>query len=77
VFKNTRVPAGHPEGYLEAFGNLYKNFALNIRARINGETPDADLSDTPNVEEGVRGMAFIETLVKSAASKTKWTKMLD
>jgi predicted dehydrogenase len=75
--KNTRYPAGHPEGYGEAFANLYRNFALNLRARLDGVAPDPDLADVPTVEEGLRGMAFIETLIKSTASKNKWTKMIE
>jgi predicted dehydrogenase len=75
--KNTRYPAGHPEGYGEAFANLYRNFALNLRARLEGVAPDPDLDDVPGVEEGLRGMAFIETLMKSTASKNKWTKMIE
>jgi predicted dehydrogenase len=75
--KNTRTPGGHPEGYLEAFANIYTNFAKTLRARINGEAIDPDLQDTPGVEAGVRGMAFIETLIKSTKSTSKWTKFLD
>ncbi len=75
--KNTRTPGGHPEGYLEAFANIYTNFAKTLRARINGEAIDPDLQDTPGVEAGVRGMAFIETLVKSTKSSNKWTKMVE
>ncbi len=74
--KNTRTPGGHPEGYLEAFANIYTNFAKTLRARINDEAIDPDLQDTPGVEAGVRGMAFIETLVKSTKSSNKWTKMV-
>jgi hypothetical protein len=51
-------PAGHPEGYLEAFGNIYRNFALSLMAKMNGEEPTAAMLDYPRVEEGVRGMAF-------------------
>jgi predicted dehydrogenase len=69
---NTRTPGGHPEGYLEAFGNIYRNFALTLSARINGETVDNSLIDFPSVEEGIRGMAFIENVVKSNTSNEKW-----
>ncbi|MGC4102049.1 Gfo/Idh/MocA family protein [Ferruginibacter sp.] len=70
---NTRTPAGHPEGYLEAFGNLYRNFALTLLAKINGETPKAEWLDFPGVEEGVRGMAFVDNVVaSSAAGEEKW-----
>jgi predicted dehydrogenase len=70
---NCRTPAGHPEGYLEAFGNHYRNFALTIRAKLNGEQPEEEWLDFPGVEEGVRGMAFIENVVKSGKSAEKWT----
>ncbi|MCP3966734.1 MAG: Gfo/Idh/MocA family oxidoreductase [Lentisphaerae bacterium] len=71
---NTRIPAGHPEGFLEAFANLYRNFATVVAARIDGIEPDAVACDFPTVEDGVRGMAFIETVVKSAGSDQKWIK---
>ncbi len=70
---NCRTPGGHPEGYLEAFGNLYRNFALTLSARIEGTEPSAEMLDFPSVEEGIRGMAFIENVVKSNASNEKWT----
>ena len=70
---NTRTPGGHPEGYLEAFGNIYRNFALTLSARIEGRKPDEEMLDFPTVDEGVRGMAFIDNVVKSGASKEKWT----
>ncbi len=70
---NTRTPGGHPEGYIEAFANLYRNFALTLSARIEGTTPSAEAMDFPSVEDGVRGMAFIETVVASSGSSEKWT----
>lgn len=70
---NSRTPAGHPEGYLEAFGNLYRNFALCLSARIDGTTPPAEALDFPSVDEGIRGMAFIDNVVKSSSSNEKWT----
>jgi predicted dehydrogenase len=69
---NTRVPAGHPEGYLEAFGNLYRNFSLTVRAKINGEQPKEEWLDFPGVEEGIRGMAFVNNVVDSSSSNEKW-----
>ena len=68
---HTRLPAGHPEGFVEAFANLYRNYALALQARLAGETPRADL-DFPTVEDGVRGMAFIAPCVASSASDQKW-----
>jgi predicted dehydrogenase len=73
VSENMRAPAGHPEGYLEAFANLYKNFALTVKAQLNGETPKEQWLDFPGVEEGVRGMAFVENVIASGKSDKKWT----
>jgi predicted dehydrogenase len=70
---NTRTPGGHPEGYLEAFGNLYRNFALTLSARLEGRQPSPEELDFPSVEEGVRGMAFIENVIRSNESLEKWT----
>ncbi len=69
---NTRTPMGHPEGYLEAFANLYLAFAGQIRARDAGTEPDERSSDCPGIEEAVRGMAFIELAVEASASDVKW-----
>lgn len=69
---NARTPAGHPEGYLEAFANLYRNFALALSARIDGTKP-SELIDFPSVDDGIRGMAFIDNVVKSGQSNEKWT----
>jgi len=73
--EHTRIPAGHPEGYLEAFGNIYRNFAKCVRARLNGKKPKAIYTDFPSIDDGVRGMLFIEKVVASGKSKQKWTKM--
>jgi predicted dehydrogenase len=69
---NARTPAGHPEGYLEAFANLYRNFALALSAKLDG-TKVPELVDFPSVDDGIRGMAFIDNVVKSGQSKEKWT----
>jgi len=72
---NTRTPGGHPEGYLEAFGNIYRNFALTVMSKIDGKEPQPEWLDFPGVEEGIRGMQFIETVVKSGYDhKTKWVR---
>ncbi|AMJ66146.1 oxidoreductase [Hymenobacter sp. PAMC 26628] len=71
---NARVPAGHPEGYLEAFANLYRNFALSLRARDAGETAPPEVLDYPSIADGVRGMAFIENVIASGQSDKKWTE---
>ncbi|WP_114783512.1 Gfo/Idh/MocA family protein [Botryobacter ruber] len=69
---NSRTPAGHPEGYLEAFANLYRNFALCIKADLEGKEPQPEWQDYPGIEEGVRGMAFIEQVIASGRSEQKW-----
>lgn len=71
--KNCRTPAGHPEGYLEAFANIYKNFALTLTARLTGTEPSAEAMDFPTASDGVRGMAFIDHVVASSSSEQKWT----
>ena len=72
-----RTPPSHPEGYLEAFANIYKNFAHAIRARLENRklTPDDPAHDYPKIADGVRGMAFIEAVVKSAKANTAWTTL--
>lgn len=69
---HTRIPAGHPEGYLEAFANIYRNFALCVSARLEGKNPDPLYTDFPTVHDGVRGMRFIERVIASGKSKQKW-----
>jgi predicted dehydrogenase len=69
---NTRTPAGHPEGFIEAFANLYRNFALCIRAQMNNQQPKAAWLDFPGIEDGIRGMAFIDNVIASGQSKEKW-----
>jgi predicted dehydrogenase len=69
---NTRTPGGHPEGYLEAFANLYRNFALTIKAELNGEIPSKEMLDFTGIDDGERGMAFIEQAIKSGQSNQKW-----
>ncbi len=71
----TRIPSGHPEAFLEAFANIYKNATDTMRAHILGEKPDPLALDFPSVDDGLRGMLFIETVVKSAKSKDKWVAM--
>jgi len=73
--RNTRIPSGHPEGYLEAFANHYANFADTILAKEAGETPDEIMLDFPDVADGVDGMIFIEKVVESSQSDQKWTKL--
>ena len=74
---NTRTPAGHPEGYLEAFANLYRHFAAALQARLAGEEPNPIDLDFPSAEEGVRGMQFIEAIVSTKNSNQKWILLTD
>ena len=69
---NSRTPPGHPEGYLEAFANHYRNFALCVKAEMNNEKPKDEWLDFPGIEDGVRGMAFIENVILSGKSNEKW-----
>jgi predicted dehydrogenase len=72
-----RTPPAHPEGYLEAFANIYKNFASAIRAKQAGKklAKDDIANDYPKIEDGVRGMAFIEAVVASSKANAAWTKI--
>ena len=70
---NSRTPGGHPEGYLEAFANIYRNFALTLGCKIDGTKPSAEMLDFPGIEDGLRGMAFIDNVVASSQSDNKWT----
>lgn len=72
---HTRVPAGHPEGYLEAFANIYRNFAKCVQARLSDREVDPIYKDFPTVEDGLRGMQFIEAVVASSKSTEKWYKI--
>jgi hypothetical protein len=67
----SRLPSGHLEGYIEAFANIYRNFAEHIRARDAGAERSA-ASFVPGIAEALRGMAFIETVVAASASNTRW-----
>jgi len=68
----TRTPHGHPEGYLEAFANLYVAFAEQVRAREEGREPAESAIDLPGIDAAVRGMTFIELAVAASASGVKW-----
>lgn len=75
---NTRTPGGHPEGYLEAFANIYRNFSLTVRAKMNGEQPTEAMLDFPGIEDGIRGMQFIDTVVEAGYNDSvKWVKFVD
>ncbi len=70
----TRVPPGHPEGYLEGFANIYTEVARAIKARRAGKKVDKDVQ-FPGIDDGIAGMAFIEACVASSAKNGKWTKV--
>ena len=69
----TRLPFGHPEAFFEAFANIYRNFTDTVRASITKTTPDPLMLDFPGVNDGLRGMLFIESVLESNKSKEKWT----
>ena len=71
----TRTPAGHPEGYLEAFANIYRAFTKAVRDYKPGKKINPAKYDFPGVDDGVHGMSFVQTAVKSAKSNQKWTKL--
>jgi predicted dehydrogenase len=71
-----RLPAGHPESFIEAFANIYLGVAADIAARLGGTAADPLVADYPRVEDGARGVRFIEKAVESAASERKWTAMV-
>ena len=73
---NTRIPAGHPEGFLEAFANIYNNFANELSDLISGKEVIGDKEyDYPKVQDGVRGMKFLEAVVKSSENRNQWVKI--
>lgn len=73
---NIRLPAGHPEGYIEAFANIYRNFAATLLASMQGIDPREEDTDFPTVADGLRGMKFLETVIASGKSAQKWTNFI-
>ena len=71
----SRVPAGHPEGYQEAFANLYKHFADALAKVLDGKKVKETDMDYPTVHDGVQGMAFLDAVVRSSKAKQKWVKV--
>jgi predicted dehydrogenase len=74
----TRIPSGHPEGFIEAFANIYSAFARAIEATRGGTPGDAarpEMFDYPGVADGARGVRFIEAAIENARSAEKWTRM--
>jgi predicted dehydrogenase len=68
-----RLPSGHPEAFIEAFANVYRNAADTLRARLSGVEPTELELDFPTVYDGARGVFFIEKVVESSRSTIKWT----
>lgn len=72
---NCRTPFGHQEAFIEAFANVYRAAATAIADQVSGRKPPKAGYDFPTIDDGVEGMAFIETVVKSAKRGAKWVKM--
>ena len=70
----TRIPPGHPEGYLEGFANIYSDFAKQILAFKDNQKPEKDILLVPSIEDGVKGVKFITTVVESGSNGGKWIK---
>jgi hypothetical protein len=68
----TRVPAGHPEGYLEAFANIYRGFMQDVRRVELGQSP---VRDYPGVQAGLRGLRFIAQAVASSRAGSVWLSL--
>lgn len=77
ALRASRLPPGHPEGFIEAFANIYKNALDTVRANMEDRKPTELELDFPDVEDGVRGLAFVETVVKSAKAGGRWTRMVN
>jgi predicted dehydrogenase len=73
ALSNTRLPPGHPEGYIEAFANIYSSFARALNERASGTFTRLQDYDFPSADEGLRGMAFIDAMLASSTSTEKWT----
>ena len=71
----TRLPFGHPEAFFEAFANLYTNYAEVLNARLDNTVPDPLALDFPGIDDGVRGVAFIEACVESARKGAVWVRV--
>jgi len=71
---HARVPSGHPEGYLEAFANIYRNFAMAVKAHANGHSHHK-LYDYPSIEDGVHGMSLVDAMVASTESGNTWVRV--
>ena len=70
----TRIPPGHPEGYLEGFANIYSDFAKQIQSLKNNQIIEEELLLVPSIEDGLKGVKFISTVVESGLGGSKWLK---
>lgn len=75
AIKDVRLPGGHPEGFYEAFANIYNNFLSALEDKKKGKRIDPEDYDYPNVEDGVKGVRFIETCLKSSRKGSEWVKL--
>lgn len=73
--RGVRVPPGHPEGYLEGFANLYSDFADQLTACLSGTSPDPAALLVPGIQEGLKGMQFVEAVVRSGKDGASWVKL--
>jgi predicted dehydrogenase len=71
----SRLPAGHPEGYIEAFANLYRAFAIRLAAHKRGVAPPADLTHVPGLQEGLRSLAFVDAVWQSSRASGTWQQV--
>jgi predicted dehydrogenase len=72
---HTRLPGGHPEGYIESLANIYRNFAMAIHLYNEGKKWRSALHDFPTITDGMRGMKFIEAAIESGKNNSKWTTL--
>ena len=72
---NSRTPAGHPEGYLEAFANIYRNFVMHLRAHAAGKEHNFEIYDYPQIEDGVHGMSLVDAVVESTEKWNIWIEV--
>ena len=70
----TRIPSGHPEGYLEGFANIYSDVSRELFAKINNQNYDNSKNCYPTINDGIEGMKFIEAVLKSSKNNSKWTR---
>ena len=72
---HTRLPGGHPEGYIESLANLYRNFSMAIDAYMDKNKEDNSLFDFPTISDGLCGMRFVEAVIESGKNNSKWISL--